>query len=118
MHTIFSLHWNLIAAIWYFGNGVLHDVFVLKNHKGKYDRELLRLLMDGHVLMLSGLLLFVAWKMLLQNVYWGSCISLIVAGFMLIYCFLIWPFLKSMVTIAISFIILVWSTMSLVNMHL
>lgn len=54
MNWLLSINWALIASLWYFGNGMLHDVFVLIKHKGKYDRELLRLLMDGHVLMLSG----------------------------------------------------------------
>ena len=54
MNCIFSIHWALIASVWYFGSGILHDTFVLIKHKGKYDRELLRLLMDERVLMLSG----------------------------------------------------------------
>jgi hypothetical protein len=39
---------GLIASVWYFGSGLLHDAFVLIKHESKYDRELLRLLMGGH----------------------------------------------------------------------
>ncbi len=47
MNWLLSVHWALIASLWYFGNGILHDAFVLAKHKGIYNRELLRLLMDG-----------------------------------------------------------------------
>ncbi len=109
MNVLFSIHWALVAALWYFVNGVLHDVFVLINHKGKYDRELLRLLMDGHVLMLSGAVVFVCYLMLLSKIQCGGLISIIIAGFMLIYCLMIFPFLKSFVTMIISIILIVVS---------
>ncbi len=102
MNSLFSIHWVLISALWYFVNGVLHDIFVIINHKGKYDRELLRLLMDGHVLILSGIIVFVCYLMLLNKIPYGGLISIIVAVFMLIYCAMIFPFLKSVVTILIS----------------
>ena len=44
----------LVASIWAIGNGVLHDAFVLARHEGPYTRELLRLLMDGHILITCG----------------------------------------------------------------
>lgn len=40
MNFVLSIHWVLVAGIWYLGNGILHDVFVLIKHKGGYDREL------------------------------------------------------------------------------
>jgi hypothetical protein len=103
---ILSLHWALIASVWYFGNGILHDVFVLIKHKGKYDREVLRLLMDGHVLILSGTVVFVCWLMLLDKHQYGAIISIIVTTFMLVYCLMIFPFLKSFGTIAISIMLI------------
>ncbi len=106
MRNILSIHWALVASLWYFTTGVLHDVFVLINHKGKYDRELLRLLMDGHVLMLSGVVVFVCWLMMLSKIQCGGLISIIVAGFMLLYCLMIFPFLKSFVTMAISIMLI------------
>ena len=72
MNWILSIHWALVASVWYFGNGLLHDAFVLTKHKGKYDRELLRLLMDGHVLMLSGAVVFVCWLMMLNKIQCGG----------------------------------------------
>jgi hypothetical protein len=104
---LLSIHWILIASIWYFGNGILHDIFVVKNHKGSYDRELLRLLMDGHVLILSGAVLFICYLMLrdpiLQST--GMIIGMIIAIGMLVYCAMIYPFLKSFITMAISMIV-------------
>jgi len=107
--NILSIHWTLVAAIWYFANGVLHDIFVITQHKSKYDRELLRLLMDGHVLIFSGLILMVCYIMLLNKIQHGAWISLIVALGMLVYCGMIFPFLKSYGTMLISLILVVVS---------
>lgn len=106
MNWLLSIHWALIASVWYFGNGILHDAFVLIRHKGKYDRELLRLLMDGHVLLLSGAVVFVCYLMLLNKIQCGALISIIVAAFMLLYCIMIFPFLKSFGTMAISIMLI------------
>lgn len=106
MSSVLSGYWLLAAALWYFINGLLHDIFVLKQHKGGYDRELLRLLMDGHVLILSGLLIGVAYFMLPHDTKYGAIIGLIVTAFMLVYCAMIFPFLKSIGTIAVSAITL------------
>jgi|ERR1019366_773886 hypothetical protein len=107
MKTLFSIHWVLIASLWYFGSGVLHDIFVIKNHKGIYDRELLRLLMDGHVLIVSGVILFVCYLMMLSKIQCGITIAIIIAIGMLIYCLMIFPFLKSYVTMAISIMVII-----------
>jgi hypothetical protein len=107
MNHLFTIYWLLIGAIWYFANGILHDIFVIKNHKGAYDRELLRLLMDGHVLILSGAILFACYLMLLNHLAWGALIGMIVATGMLVYCGMIYPFLKSLITITISAIVFV-----------
>lgn len=109
MKTILSVHWALIASLWYFGNGILHSATVLMQHKGKYDRELLRLLMDGHVLMLSGAVVFMCWLMMLSKIQCGGVISIIVAVFMIVYCLMIFPFLKSYVTMAISIFLILAS---------
>jgi len=109
MNILLSVHWILIASLWYFINGILHSVAVLKNHKGNYDRELLRLLMVGHLLIFSGLILFVCYLMILNKIQCGATISIIVAGSMLLFCAMIFPFLKSFGTIAISIIIIIVS---------
>lgn len=109
MGALFSLHWVLAASLWYFINGALHDIFILINHKGKYDRDLLRLLMDGHVLLLSGAVVFVCYLMMRNNVQHAATISMIAGIFMLIYCGMIFPFLKSFVTIFISVVLIIVS---------
>ena len=109
MNGMLSIHWVLVASLCYFGNGILHDAFVLVKHKGKYDRELLRLLMDGHVLLLSGAVVFVCWLMMLHKIQCGGLISIIVAAFMLLYCVMIFPFLKSVGTILISIVLIIVS---------
>ena len=109
MNWLLSIHWALIAAVWYFGNGVLHDIFVLLNHKGKYDRELLRLLMDGHVLILSGAVVFVCYLMMLSKIQCGGLIGIIMGVGMLVYCAMIFPFLKSFGTIIISILLIIVS---------
>lgn len=113
MSWIFSVHWVLVAALWYFINGLLHDIFVIKNHTDGYNRELLRLLMDGHVLMLSGAIMAVSYFMMLNKIYYGPVIALVTSGFMLIYCTMIFPFLKSFGTITISLILIAVSVKAL-----
>ena len=106
MQTIFSKYWFLVAALWYAINGILHDIFVVIKHEGGYDRELLRLLMDGHVLILSGALMFISYLMASRGISYGALIAIIVAIGMLVYCIMIFPFLKSIGTMAISIIVL------------
>ena len=115
MKSLLSVHWAIISAVWYFGNGILHSIMVLMQHKGKYNRELLRLLMDGHVLMLSGAIVFVCWLMMLSRIQCGGVISIIVAVFMIVYCLMIFPFLKSYVTIAISIFLILASIKAIYN---
>jgi len=109
MKWLLSIHWALVAAVWYFGNGMLHDVFVLLNHKGKYDRELLRLLTVGHILLLSGAVVFVCHLMMLNKIQCGGLINIIFSVVILIYCAMIFPFLKSIGTIVISIILIIVS---------
>lgn len=108
MSLISSKYWLLIAAAWYTINGVLHDIFVIRGHKGGYDRELLRLLMDGHILIFSGLLMGVAYAMANNNIAaWAATLGLLTAVSMLVYCCMIFPFLKSISTMAVSLMVLV-----------
>ncbi len=106
MKKLLSPHWLLVASLFYFGNGLLHDIFVLKDYSGEYNRGLLSLLMDGHILMLSGAVMFMCYLMLQSKIQCGAVIAIIVAGFMLLYCAMIFPFLSSYGTIAISLIVI------------
>lgn len=107
MNYLLSIHWTLAASLFYFVNGLLHDIFIIRAHKGEYNRELLRLLMDGHALMLSGAVLFVCYLMMLNKIQCGATIAIIVAMFMLIYVAMIFPFLKSFGTMAISLMVII-----------
>jgi len=84
-------------------NGILHDIGVFRSEHGKqYDRNLLRLLMDGHILITCGAIQMIAYSGLQDHESWGyyvsgtSCISL------LIYCGMIYPFLKSFFTMLLN----------------
>jgi len=114
MNIILSNYWLLVAAAWMFVTGVLHDIAVLMRHKGPYSRDLLRLLMDGHVLMLSGVVLAVCYFMIQQRISYGAIISIITAIFMLVYCAMIFPFLKSFATPFISIMVLAVGIKSLI----
>jgi len=109
MKTFLSVHWALVAALWYLGNGILHSASVLNQHHGKYDRDLMHLLMNGHLLMLSGAVVFMCWLMMLSKIQHGGVIGIIVAAFMLLYCALIFPYLKSFGTIGISILLILVS---------
>ena len=117
MQTILSKNWLLIAAIWYAINGILHDVFVIRNHKGGYDRELLRLLMDGHVLILSVLVMMTCYLMTACGIIYGPVTAIIVTVAMLVYCAMIFPFLKSFGTIFMSLMALAACLNSLWGNH-
>ena len=105
MTSLLSYHWLLFAAAWYGINGILHDIFVIRQHKTGYDRDLMRLLMDGHVLILSGALMLVSWIMVQQGVNWGYIIGAVVTFFMIVYVVMIFPFLKSFATLLISIVV-------------
>jgi hypothetical protein len=107
MNIILSIHWVLVASLWFIGNGILHDIFVIMKHVGGYDRELLRLLTVGHILIFSGAVLIVCYLMLLNKIQCGAVISIIIALGMIIFCIMIFPFLKSFVTIFISLMVLI-----------
>ena len=57
--------------------------------------------------LLSGAVVFMCWLMMLSKIQCGGVISIIVASFMILYCLMIFPFLKSFVTMAISIILII-----------
>ena len=93
---------------WLVINGILHDVFVLLSAHGKvYNRELLRLLMDGHILITCGAILLFCYRPIAQNQQWANYVALVVCFSVLIYCAMIFPFLKSIATILLNVALLV-----------
>lgn len=96
---------SLAAGAWNMVNGLLHTIFVLAQ-KRKYDRDLLRLLMDGQILITCGLMQALVFKALPQNA-WAVWVSLSASVSILVYCALIFPFLKSIGTILVNLILIV-----------
>ena len=98
-------------------NGLLHDIFVLRSEHGKkYDRELLRLLMDGHILITCGAIQMLVYGGLQAHSPWACFICGIACVSLLVYCVMIYPFLKSIVTMtlnAVLFVLLVMQCLSL-----
>lgn len=96
-HILFGI------GVWYLANGILHDIFILIGEHGKqYDRNLLRLLFDGHILIVGGAVLMICFTGLKAEHAFAYYISLVICLSMVVYCGMIWPFLKSVITMAIS----------------
>jgi hypothetical protein len=101
---------SLCLGGWAVLNGVLHDVFILAQGR-KYDRDLLRLLMDGHILITCGLVQMIAWKGMQQNQMYAFYMAGAASLSLLVYCGMIFPFLKSygLIFLNLSFLmILIW----------
>ena len=102
---------SLCVGAWALINGILHDTFVLMEGR-KYDRDLLRLLLDGHILITCGLIQILTYKGIKSNEAWAVYISMVATLSLLTYCGMIWPFLKSIATIVLNlsllFGVLVW----------
>jgi hypothetical protein len=91
-------------GIWSAVNGILHDIFVLIGEHGKtYDRNLLRLLFDGHILITCGVMLLLSFPGLKTGEPWAFYIAIASCTSLFVYCLVIWKFLKSVVTTTISF---------------
>src|SRR5438552_67552 len=59
---------TISIGAWMVLNGVLHDIAVLRSEHGKqYDRNLLRLLMDGHILITCGVMQMISFIGLRHN---------------------------------------------------
>ena len=98
----------LVTGVWNLVNGILHDVFVLRSEHGKqYDRNLLRLLMDGHVLMTCGFVLLLISGGVRSGHQYAYAVAAVALVSMIVYCFMIFPFLKSFVTLFINSVTLI-----------
>lgn len=107
----------IITAIFVLGNGILHDFFVILGHKGSYDRNLLRLLMDGHILITSGIVYIIAFFLARQNNTAAIYLCIITSVSLLVYCAMIFPFLKSFGTIGLNLAVLVSSVIKLFSQN-
>jgi hypothetical protein len=104
----------LSAGIWTAVNGLLHTIFVLAGEHGKqYDRDLLRLLTDGLLLTSIGVILILTFPALKQGNNTALFIALTASITVVVYCMMIWPFLKSVGTLLIHTLTLVCILLSL-----
>jgi hypothetical protein len=85
---------TLCIGGWAIINGTLHDIFILVQGR-KYDRDLLRLLLDGHILLTCGAVQMLSYKGIQQNDQYGYYMAGFATISLLVYCALIFPFLKS-----------------------
>jgi hypothetical protein len=93
----------LIIGGWCVIMGILHDIFVLADEHGKvYDRNLLRLLFDGHILITCGVMLLLSYTGLKNAQDWAYYIAIASCASLIIYCMMIWKFLKSVMTTLLS----------------
>jgi bacteriorhodopsin len=99
---------------WAILNGVLHDIFILLPGK-KYDRDLLRLLMDGHILITCGVMQMLVYKGLQQQQPWAYYIAGAAALSLLVYCGMIFPFLKSFGMMALNLFLMIVLCISYIN---
>ena len=96
---------SLLIGGWAVLNGIAHDAQILNEHKFKedgYNRHLLYLLLSGHIIILSGLMEMVAFWGLKENQAWGFVVAGLASLTFFIYCLMIWPFLKSVVTMVLQ----------------
>ncbi len=99
---------SLCIGGWMVLNGILHDIFILlSDHGKKYDRDLLRLLMDGHILITCGVIQMVAYTGLKTGQPWAYYITGVACMSLLIYCGMIFLFLKSFFTAFLNLALLI-----------
>jgi hypothetical protein len=80
-------------------NGILHDIEVIRGHFKEYDRQFLYYLLNGHIIIFSGLFEMISYLAINDGQAWGSVVCGTAALGMIVYCVMIWKFLPSVVTI-------------------
>ena len=100
-------YYIIFAGIWALGNGILHDIFVLIQRR-PFDKELIRLLIDGHILIFAGIVFLLCCNGIKQNQPLAYLICIATSVFLLGYCALIFKMLPSVVTILVNSVALIW----------
>ncbi len=101
-----NIQWVIgFAGVWSLGNGILHDVFILIQ-KRPYERELIRLLIDGHILIFAGIIFLLCVKPVQHASPFALWICIADALFLLGYCALIFKLLPSFGMIMINLLVL------------
>jgi hypothetical protein len=98
-YILFTGGWSLI-------NGILHDIFVIKKYP-VFDRKLIQLLIDGHILIFTGIFFLFSYSGVKAQQQWAFYIGIIAAVFMLGYCALILKMLPAIISILINLIALI-----------
>jgi hypothetical protein len=105
---VITLHYFIaFAGIWMLGNGILHDLFILREGR-PFEKELIRLLIDGHILIFSGILYLICYSGIQGNEALAYLVSMVVSIFLLGYCGLILKMLPAIGIIVINVMVLVW----------
>lgn len=104
-YILFTGGWSLI-------NGILHDIFVIKKYPD-FDRTLIRLLIDGHIMIFTGIFFLFSYSGIKAHQSWAFYTGIITAIFMLVYCGLILKILPAITTIIINLLALILLTIYL-----
>ena len=105
------------AGVWSIINGVLHTAFILAEGRN-FDRELIRLMIDGLILVFGGLFFLVALMGIKQGELWSFYLVILDSLFLLCYCFLIFKFLPSYFFISINLFVLFIMVYALLKIEL
>jgi hypothetical protein len=112
---MFQLQYYIaFAGAWALGNGLLHDGFILAQ-KRPFDKELIRLLIDGHILIFAGIFYLMCFTGIKNGQTWAFYFAIATSIFLLGYCGLIFKMLPSIVTILINLTALIWLIVKLKN---
>jgi hypothetical protein len=95
------------AGLWAIGNGILHDIFVLIQ-KRPFGRDLIRLLIDGHIMIFAGIFYLLSYNGLKNHQPLAYYTAMTASIFMLGYCGLIFKLIPAIGMILINAVALVW----------
>lgn len=109
MKWLFSIHWALIASMWYFGSGLFSIAGAVQKNGLKIRDMSSGLIAESFLLILSGTVVFVCYLMLLNKIQCGGIISIIIATILLLYCMFNLPSVQAFITMAICIFLIVAS---------
>jgi hypothetical protein len=95
------------AGAWAIGNGILHDIFVLIQ-KRPFGRDLIRLLVDGHIMIFAGIFYLLCYNGLKEQQALAYWVAITASVFMLGYCGLIFKLIPAIGMILINLVALIW----------
>lgn len=100
-------YYIFFVSLWCIANGLLHDIFVLRQRR-PFDKELIRLLLDGHILIFAGIFFMISFRGIGRGEPWAFYVAMASCIFILGYCALIFKILPSVMTILIHLAALAW----------